>query len=76
MYQFSRIVQVGDAGTSEVQVVPLRHKKKNVYGGVGQTLEQIAQKSSGVSTLGDIQTLPRYNPEQHTVHDPALGWTG
>lgn len=48
MYQFSGIVQVGDAGTSDVQVVPPWHKKKNVYGGVGQTLEQVAHKSSGV----------------------------
>lgn len=73
MYQFSGSVQVGDAGTSEVQVVPLRHKKNFLYGGGGQTLEQVAHKSSGVSALGDSQTLTRYDPEQPAVYDLALG---
>lgn len=45
--------------------------KKQFYCTSAQTLEQVAQRSYGVSILGDFRYLHRHSPEQSVVTDSA-----
>lgn len=62
---------------TEIQEIPVKHKKKLFYHKSGQTLEQDAQ-GCGVSSLEDVQNCIRNHPLQPASGDPALskGWTG
>lgn len=40
---------------AEMHKIPFKRKKKYFYCGDGQTLEQVTQRTCGVSTFGDTQ---------------------
>jgi len=54
--------------------MPFKYNKKLPYSEGGQTLAQFAQRSCGVSILGDIQNSTGHSPEQPVLADPA--WAG
>ena len=60
----------GQQAQTEEQELPPEHEKELHSEGDG-ALEQVAQRSCGVSFSGDIQDLPGQGPMQTTLADPA-----
>lgn len=60
-------------GNRHLQEILCKHKKNTfVHSKGSQSLDHIAQRSCGVSVLGDAPTPVGHGPEQPAPGDPAL----